>query len=185
LAAGEGRRFGGVKQLADLNGRPLLEYAIEAMTGAPELERVVVVLGAHAGQIQAAVDFGRAEPVICESWQEGIAASLRCAVESLSGADPLVIALGDQPGLTPAAVDTVLKALATHPAAPAARATYNGHPGHPVAVRTILRAALLRLRGDAGAARALTDAGALEVECSGVATGTDVDTEAQLKGLFQ
>ena len=32
LAAGEGRRFGGTKQLAELHGRPLLEHALEAMT---------------------------------------------------------------------------------------------------------------------------------------------------------
>ena len=30
LAAGEGRRFGGTKQLAELRGRPLLEYALSA-----------------------------------------------------------------------------------------------------------------------------------------------------------
>jgi CTP:molybdopterin cytidylyltransferase MocA len=153
------------------------------MTGAAGLERVVVVLGARAGEIEAAVGFGRAEPVLCQGWQEGIAASLRCAVERLPGADPLVIALGDQPGLTPAAIGAVLKALAEHREAPAARATYAGVPGHPVAVRSTLRAALLRLRGDAGAARLLVDAGALEVECSGLATPADVDTRAQLEAL--
>jgi CTP:molybdopterin cytidylyltransferase MocA len=30
LAAGAGRRFGGTKQLADLDGRPLLQHAIDA-----------------------------------------------------------------------------------------------------------------------------------------------------------
>jgi molybdenum cofactor cytidylyltransferase len=180
LAAGEGRRFGGAKQLADLNGRPVLEYAIEAMTGAPELERVVVILGAHADKIRPAIDFGRAEPVVCEEWEEGIAASLRCAVDSLPEADPLVIGLGDQPGLTPAAIDAVIKALSDNPAAPAARATYGGNPGHPVAVRAALRAPLLRLRGDAGAGRLLADAGAVEVDCSGVADGADIDTAEQL-----
>jgi molybdenum cofactor cytidylyltransferase len=169
-----------VKQLADLNGRPLLEYAIEAMTGAASLERVVVILGAHADQIRPAIDFGRAEPVVCEGWEEGIAASLRCAVESLPEADPLVIALGDQPGVTPAAVDVVVKALDDEPAAPAARAVYGGNPGHPVAVRATLRGPLLRLRGDAGAGRLLADAGAVEVDCSGIAGGADIDTPEQL-----
>jgi CTP:molybdopterin cytidylyltransferase MocA len=180
LAAGEGRRFGGVKQLADLNGRPLLEYAIEAMTGAAALERVVVVLGAHADHIKERVDFRRAETVLCEGWSEGIAGSLRCAVESLPDADPLVIALGDQPDLTPAAVDVVVKALDDDPAALAVRATYDGNPGHPVAVRAALRAPLLRLRGDAGAGRLLADAGAVEVDCSGIAGGADIDTARQL-----
>jgi molybdenum cofactor cytidylyltransferase len=183
LAAGEGRRFGGVKQLAELNGRPLLEYAIAAMTEAAQLERVVVVLGAHAAKIRGAVDFGRAEPIVCEGWKEGIAASLRCAVEWLPEADPLVIGVGDQPGLTPAAIDAVLKALGDDPSASAARATYDGSPGHPVAVRATLRGALLRLRGDAGAGRLLTDSGTVEVECSGLGAGADVDTRGHLKAL--
>ena len=48
LAAGAGTRFGGRKQLAELDGRPLLEHALRAMTAAP-VGRVVVVLGALVG----------------------------------------------------------------------------------------------------------------------------------------
>src|SRR6185437_10811575 len=44
LAAGEGRRFGGTKQLAELDGRPLLSYALAAVAG---ISPRVVVLG-HA-----------------------------------------------------------------------------------------------------------------------------------------
>jgi CTP:molybdopterin cytidylyltransferase MocA len=47
LAAGAGTRFGQPKQLAELDGRPLLEHSIRAMTAA-RVERVVVVLGAGA-----------------------------------------------------------------------------------------------------------------------------------------
>ena len=63
LAAGAGTRFGGdgSKLLAELEGRPLLEHAVRAQTAVTALERVVVVLGARADEIQAAVDFGRAE----------------------------------------------------------------------------------------------------------------------------
>jgi CTP:molybdopterin cytidylyltransferase MocA len=57
LAAGAGRRFGpDSKLLADLHGRPLLEYAIRAQCAVPELERVVVVLGAHASAVIERVD---------------------------------------------------------------------------------------------------------------------------------
>src|SRR5438132_10270294 len=72
LAAGESRRFGPQpKLLAELDGRPLLEHAIRAQCATPQLERVVVVLGANAAEISAAIDFGRAEPVICERWRHG------------------------------------------------------------------------------------------------------------------
>jgi CTP:molybdopterin cytidylyltransferase MocA len=62
LAAGAGRRFGGCKQLAPLDGRPLLEYALAAMAATPGLVCVAVTLGAHADEILATVDLHGAEP---------------------------------------------------------------------------------------------------------------------------
>ena len=55
LAAGAGTRFGQPKQLAELDGRPLLEHSIRAIAAAP-VDRVVVVLGAGADQVTARVD---------------------------------------------------------------------------------------------------------------------------------
>src|SRR5918997_1615678 len=57
LAAGAARRFGGPKQLAELDGRPLLEHALAALSG---LDRIVVVLGARADEIRAGADLGAA-----------------------------------------------------------------------------------------------------------------------------
>ncbi len=151
------------------------------MNATPELERVVVVLGAHAQEILSAVAFGRAEPVVCDGWSEGIAASLRCAVQALRPADAIVIALGDQPGLTPAAVREVIRRAFSDPGISAARAVYAGAPGHPVALRSSLLDEVMRLRGDRGANALL--AGAVEVECSDVAGGEDVDTAEQLEEL--
>ena len=83
LAAGGGTRFGSSpKLLADLSGRPLLEWAVTAACSVPELTRVVVVLGAHAQMVRAGVDFGRAQIVVCEDWESGQAASLRCGLRS-------------------------------------------------------------------------------------------------------
>jgi 2-C-methyl-D-erythritol 4-phosphate cytidylyltransferase len=48
LAAGAGTRFGGTKQLAELQGRPLLEHAVRTMSLAPDVGRAVVVLGSEA-----------------------------------------------------------------------------------------------------------------------------------------
>ena len=57
LAAGEGRRFGATKQLAELRGRPLLEYAVESMLSVPAWP-VIVVLGHDADAIRAGIDLG-------------------------------------------------------------------------------------------------------------------------------
>ena len=69
-----------------------------------ELERIAVVLGAFAEQILERVDFMRAEPVICERWEDGQAASLRRGIEHLTDdahVTKVIVTLGDQPRMTP------------------------------------------------------------------------------------
>jgi hypothetical protein len=46
-------------------GRPLLEQTISAQSAVTEIERIVVVLGAHADALLARVRFVRAESVRC------------------------------------------------------------------------------------------------------------------------
>jgi CTP:molybdopterin cytidylyltransferase MocA len=60
LAAGGASRFGSPKQLADLDGLPLLQHAIDAALAVPALDPVVVVLGAEAERVRAAITLGRA-----------------------------------------------------------------------------------------------------------------------------
>jgi molybdenum cofactor cytidylyltransferase len=172
LAAGAGSRFDGPgpKLLAPLDGRPLVEHAVAAACAVPELERVVVVFGADP---LAGVDLGRAERVLCTSWAEGQSASLRCGVEALRGAQKILVTLGDEPLVSPAAIAL----MAEQPAG--ARATYNGRPGHPVVLGPEQIAAIGSLRGDRGARDLLH--GGLLVECSDLGSGMDVDTTADLE----
>ena len=58
LAAGGASRFGSPKQLAELDERPLLQHAVDAMLAVPAIDPVVVVLGAEAERVRAAVDLG-------------------------------------------------------------------------------------------------------------------------------
>ena len=177
LAAGEGRRFeGGPKQLAELEGRPLLEHAVAAACAVPALERVVVVLGARAERVRAGVELGRAEVVVCEDWASGQAASLRCGLRAVAGAERVVITLGDQPWVGPEAIAW----LAAEPSG--TRAAYDGVPGHPVVLGGALVEAALGLRGDEGARGLLR--GARLVECGDVADGRDVDTLGDLEEML-
>ena len=90
LAAGAARRFGAPKQLADLDGVPLLEHALRTMTSAP-VGRVVVVLGAGADEVAAGVDLHGADPVVCGRWEEGQSASLACGLAELTGCEAVVV----------------------------------------------------------------------------------------------
>lgn len=185
LAAGAGRRFGAAKQLAILDGRPLLEWALDAACAARGLDEVAVVVGARADEVRRGVRFGRARVIECGEWAEGLAASLRCAVEDAgAAADWLVVTLGDEPRMTAAAIDGVVAAALAAPADVAAvRGRWGARPGHPVALRRTLFGAVGELRGDAGARALLRDQVVLEVECGAAGDAVDVDTPEDLRRL--
>jgi CTP:molybdopterin cytidylyltransferase MocA len=169
LAAGEGRRFGGPKQLARVSGRPLVEHALAAVR---DLDRVVVVLGARAEEIRAGAGLAGAEVVVCPDWAEGMGASLRHGLAAVGDADEVVIVLADQPFITPAVVARVRAAPGD-----AARATYDGALGHPVVLRRPLMERAGELRVDAG----FRGVAMTEVECADLADPTDIDTQADLE----
>lgn len=174
LAAGGGTRFGGgPKQLADLGGRPLLEWAVRAQCEVAELERVVVVLGAHASEVRAAVAFGRAETVVCADWASGQAASLRQGLAALGDVSKVIVTLGDAPLVTA----EVIARFVSEP--PRTRATYGGQPGHPVVLGRSEIDQLTALRGDRGA-RDLLRAGPV-IEVGHLCSGRDVDTPDDLE----
>jgi molybdenum cofactor cytidylyltransferase len=178
LAAGAGTRFGGRKQLADVAGRPLLDHVLDAMGRAP-LDRVVVVLGDGSREVLEGVDLQGARAVLCERWRDGQSASLRAGVDALADCRAAVIALGDQPLLSPQAVERLLRAR--DGSCDAVRATYDGVPGHPVVIERALFARVRRLGGDVGARAVLSDARVLDVPCDGLGLPDDVDTPEQLE----
>lgn len=172
LAAGEGSRFAdGPKLLAELDGIPLLAHPLHAMCSVEEIEQVVVVLGAHAEQIRSTIEFGRAQAVVCDDWREGLAASLRCGIRALGACERVIVTLGDAPTVTRAVIERLMRAPA------GARASYRGVPGHPVLLGASQLLRVPGLAGDRGA-RELLD-GPL-IECSDLADGADVDTQADL-----
>ena len=177
LAAGEGSRFGGRKQLAELDGRPLLEHALAAVEEA-ELDDTVVVLGAGADEVMAKVDLHGARPVVCERWEEGMSASLATGLEALGEAEAVVVCLGDQPRVSAEAIRRVLDA---RDGGHATRATYHGEPGHPVVLEAELLEPVRNVTGDRGARSLLRSIGARGVPCDDLGGGADVDTPEQLR----
>jgi CTP:molybdopterin cytidylyltransferase MocA len=162
LAAGEGRRFGGPKQLAELDGRPLLGHAVQTLREV--CDRVVVVLGARAEEVRRGVPLDGVEVVVCADWEEGTFASLRCGLAALGdGPDAVVVALGDQPFLSAERIGAVL----AH-GGEIARARDGGAPSHPVVIR----------RGATVTSEALKAAAGPEMGPLG-----DVDTRQSLREL--
>ena len=177
LAAGAGTRFGGRKQVAVLDGRPLLAHVVSVLQASPLAARVVV-LGADADDIAGEVDLSGVRAVRCPGWSEGQSASLRCGLDAVPDADAVVVLLGDQPWVSARAVAAVVAARVE--GADAVRASYGGAPGHPVLLERSLFPALRALRGDVGARDVLCDAAVADVPCDGLGDPRDVDTPADL-----
>jgi CTP:molybdopterin cytidylyltransferase MocA len=180
LAAGAGTRFGSAKQLADFDGRPLLEHAVRTMVASP-VERVVVVLGSGAEEVLERVDLHGADAVVCERWSEGQSASLACGLAELSGCEAVVVTLGDQPLMTTEAIQRVIQGRQEGVAA--VRATYDGEPGHPVLLERRLFERMRDVSGDHGARNLLISMQTREIPCDDLGGGQDVDTPAQLDSL--
>jgi molybdenum cofactor cytidylyltransferase len=179
LAAGAATRFGAQKQLAELDGIPLLEHSLRTMTAAP-VGRVVVVLGSSGDEIAAAVDLHGADPIFCLRWDEGQSASLACGLAELAGCEAVVVTLGDQPRVSP---DAIRRVIASRNGASAVRATYGGNPGHPVLLEQELFGRLRNVSGDRGARDLLLSVPVLDVACDDLGGGEDVDTPAELDAL--
>jgi CTP:molybdopterin cytidylyltransferase MocA len=181
LAAGGSTRMGRPKQLADLDGRPLLAHVLAAVDEAP-VDRVVVALGGAAGEVLERVGLGRAEPLVVGGWAAGMGHVLASALASAgSGWGAVVVLLGDQPLVSGRAVARLVEAWRSG-AGPVVTAAYGGRPGHPKLFDRRLLPDLLRLTGDTGA-RDLVAAHpewVRQVEVGDLGTDADVDVEADL-----
>lgn len=185
LAAGAAERFDGAKLLAPLRGEALISLAVRAAL-ATRVESVTVVVGARAGEVEqclAPLAGPRLSIVLCENWNEGLSASLKCGLASLpKRASAALIFLGDMPGVNPALADEVLEVVIG--GASAALPDVAGIPGHPVAISSTLFARLENLVGDRGARSVLEGAaGVVRIETSDPGCIQDVDTRSDLENL--
>ena len=127
LAAGEGTRMGGTKQLVDLDGVPMLKATVDVAL-ASKLARVIVILGHHADEVAAVVPDG-ADVVVNPHYLRGNLTSFRRGVEA-AGEVPVMLLLGDMPTMTTGIIDTCLDTFEREdPWALVAR--YGDGIGHP------------------------------------------------------
>lgn len=173
LAAGEGRRFGGSKLRAELRGRPLVCWALDAAEAAG-LDETAVVTGAD--------DLADLlEPTLVRlpnpAWATGQASSLQVAVAhaEAEGHEALVVGLADTPFVPAEAWQAVSEVEA-----PIVTAEFDGDRRPPVRLARAVWP-LLPIEGDEGARALLRRRPDLvtAVPCAGVPA--DVDTRGDLE----
>ena len=147
LATGPSTRFGSPKQLVRVAGEPLLHRAVSNATFVVG-HSVTVVLGAHVQDIAPALRQSAASVVVNRQWEEGLASSIRAAVQSVpAGSDGLLLVLADQAAVTADDLKRLYAAWRRH-AVLIAAALYGGAPGLPAIFPRWTFGDLLQLRGD-------------------------------------
>jgi nicotine blue oxidoreductase len=189
LAAGAGRRLGrGPKALlAGADGKPLVRKVAEVLRKGG-CASVAVVLGAGAAEVQRATELAGCAVLVNEQWSEGMAGSFRLGVQSARPEQAVLVALVDQPGVSPELVARLI--YAGRPGRITA-AGYRGpdgklRRGHPVLFAPGLAArAAEQATGDAGARPFLSAHPELVdlVDCSDLSDGGDIDTPSDLGRL--
>jgi molybdenum cofactor cytidylyltransferase len=145
LAAGGSSRLGQPKQTLPYNGTTLLGHVLDGAR-ACGFDQLVVALGGAADEVRAKVDLRGADVVENEAYGEGCSSSIAAALPALDPrCDVLVLMLGDQPGVGPTAVRTL---LARRGDAPIAVSRYEDGLGHPFAFRRSVFGDLAELHSD-------------------------------------
>ena len=148
LAAGEGRRFGGTKQLAQIDGRPLVLHAVDALRSAGVGE-LLVVTGHDADRVEAVLP-SDVRTVRNPRYRAGQATSLTVALHEVADdSEGAVVLLADQPGVTADDVRSLVGGF-LRTRSEIVRLRYTDGPGPALLSREIYAEAG-HLHGDVGA----------------------------------
>lgn len=175
LAAGGSTRLGRPKQLLTRDGETLVHRAarLALESGA---SRVLVVVGAYADDVAAAVRDLPVECVVNGRWSEGLAGSVRITAESLAThAHATLLLTCDQPALEVDHLQSLLDASRRAPSGSAAT-RFGDRVGIPAVVAPTLMRAALAVQGDCGLRDVLNAEGAGVIACDAPDLGLDIDT---------
>jgi molybdenum cofactor cytidylyltransferase len=180
LAAGSGSRFGGGKLLASLAGRPILQHVLDTLAEAG-LDKVIVVLGRDEPEVERSIAWRGERRVVNPDPGRGLASSLQLGTAAVhSGADAVLIALGDQPLV---AVDTIRSLLDARedPTRPVVVPAYADDRGrNPVLLRRAAFGLADEATGDQGLGQILAAHPELVLEIPIAGDNPDVDTPEDL-----
>ena len=144
LAAGEGRRMGGVaKPLIRLQGVPLISRKLVALSGAG-VDEVVVVTGYAGDEVEQQVQKFPVTVVHNPSHAEGQEGSVRLGLAALSGEfDAVFVMPSDQPLIESEGLIEVIGAFKKRAAGHVVIPFVNGRRGNPILLDEVALAEIL------------------------------------------
>ncbi|WP_376788382.1 selenium cofactor biosynthesis protein YqeC [Thermoflexus sp.] len=149
LAAGEGRRFGKPKAMAEWHGRPLVRHVV-ALAQRAGLDPVIVVVGAQATQVRKALIGLPVRIVENPAWPEGMSRSIQAGLQALPAeVEAFVLLQVDQPMVRPRWLRQLVE-IHRATARPLVVGIVDGDPRPPALFARPLFPALRELRGDQG-----------------------------------
>lgn len=186
LAAGGSTRLGRPKQLLELSGEALVRRAARVAAEAGYAP-VVVVVGAAATEVGAALSGGPFEVVTNPDWRTGVASSIRHGLEALTArrgdAEGVLLVTCDQPLVEAAHLAALAAALRDGVYAIAA-SSYGGTVGVPALFSRAVFDELRALEGEHGAKRVVTRDPGRVVTVALLGGECDIDTEADWSALL-
>lgn len=181
MAAGQASRFGSCKQLATWQGKPLLQYVIDAVNGLPAVDCYVLSGAWHTALQQARAQeiWQGAELLYHKEWAKGLGSSIAQGVNILGDRyDGLFILLADQIAIKSTALEPMLANFdGEHPVC----AFYAGKRGVPALFAKAQFPLLGELNGDQGAKTILYRSELQVSEFPLPEAAWDIDTPEQLQ----
>jgi molybdenum cofactor cytidylyltransferase len=182
LAAGASTRFGSVKQLVRVAGRPLMHTVVARAVDVAG-SAVIVVLGSRAADLAPLLTHSPATIVINRDWREGMASSIRAGVARLpSSCNAVLLILADQAAVTAEDLKRLASAWRRQPQSIVA-ARYALTTGVPAIFPRSTFGDLTDLRGDIGARTLLQRHTDRIVRVPMPSAAVDLDTPEDLLAL--
>jgi molybdenum cofactor cytidylyltransferase len=149
-AAGKSERFGSMKLLADVGGRPLIARTLQSLLDAA-LARVIVVCAPLPFGSVDVFDDARVELATNPDPSRGMFSTIQAGLAFATGRDVVIVLPADMPFVRPETIAAVVDEC--HRTDRPIAAAFRGKKGHPLALPPRLREAVL----SADAAASLKD----------------------------
>lgn len=146
MASGIGRRFGANKLLEDLAGKPLYQWALDAIS--PSLFSRVVVVTGH-GPIEVAAAERGFLVIRNDRPEDGVSRTIRLGLDAAGDCDGALFMTADQPLLTAGTLEKLTAAFAKEPGC-IHGAAHAGQRGNPCLFSREFFPELMVLQGDKG-----------------------------------